>query len=71
VSRKASRKASRKTGKEKPRRGCVKQTISKYLNRPSPPYPANECCNKEMLGNDGQMYVSKRSSNGVCRWVKV
>jgi len=47
---------------------CVKQTQSKYLNRPSPPYPANECCGEVMEGNDGYMYYSKADKNGVCRW---
>jgi hypothetical protein len=50
-------------------RGCVQQTTAKYRGRPSPAFPANECCDQIMMGNDGDMYISKRASNGVCRWV--
>jgi hypothetical protein len=24
-----------------------------------------------MEGNDGNMYVSKRDKNGVCKWIKI
>ena len=58
-------------------KGCIQITANnsvpskytKYSNRKSPPYPANEC--KEgmrMVGNDGNMYtVSKPDKNGVKR----
>jgi hypothetical protein len=49
---------------------CVKQDDKKYAERPSPPYPANECRGKIMKGNNGEMYISKPMSNGVYRWVK-
>jgi selenocysteine-specific translation elongation factor len=49
---------------------CVKQDDKKYAERPSPPYPANECRDKIMKGNNGEMYISKPMSNGVYRWVK-
>ena len=45
------------------------QTQERYLTRDSPPYPANKCCGYKKLGNDGTTYLSKRGSNGVCRWV--
>ena len=54
-----------------PKRSCEKQTQSKYINRPSPPFPANECCELIMVGNDGLLYISKKASSGDCRWVKV
>jgi hypothetical protein len=50
-------------------RGCVEQSTAKYVGRPSPAFPANECCNEIKEGNDGKMYISKRASNGVYRWV--
>ena len=50
-------------------RECVQQTTAKYRGRPSPAFPANECCDQIMMGNDGDMYISKRASNGICRWV--
>lgn len=50
---------------------CVRQQTKKYLSRPSPPFPANFCCGLQMQGNDGEMYISSQSTNGVCRWVKV
>jgi len=49
--------------------GCVKQTtLAKYSKRPSPPYPANECCDMTLKGNDGLMYKSEANKNGVCTW---
>jgi hypothetical protein len=48
--------------------GCVRQEQHKYTSRPSPPYPANKCCGEEMIGNDGNTYVSVVDQNGVCRW---
>ena len=43
-------------------------TLKKYKNRKSPPYPANEHCNEEMKGNDGNLYVSTPNKNNVCSW---
>jgi hypothetical protein len=48
--------------------GCALQTTKKYLTRPSPPYPANECCGMTMIGNDGNSYTSKRRANNICAW---
>jgi hypothetical protein len=47
------------------------KTLKKYKNRKSPPYPANENCNKKMKGNDGNMYISKPNKNNVCSWKKI
>lgn len=47
------------------------KTLKKYKNRKSPPYPANENCNKKMIGNDGNYYISKPNKNNVCSWKKV
>ena len=47
------------------------KTLKKYQNRKSPPYPANENCNKTMVGNDGQNYISKPNKNNICSWKKV
>ena len=43
---------------------------TKYQTRKSPPYPANEHCNKTMKGNDGNMYISKPNKNNICSWKK-
>jgi hypothetical protein len=48
-----------------------KKTLKKYKNRKSPPYPANENCNKKMVGNDGNNYISKANKNNVCSWKKI
>jgi len=48
-----------------------KLTLKKYRNRKSPPYPANDYCNKRKKGNDGLMYISKPNKNKVCSWKKV
>lgn len=47
------------------------KTLKKYKNRKSPPYPANENCNKQMVGNDGNLYISKPNKNNVCSWKKI
>ena len=47
------------------------KTLKKYKNRKSPPYPANENCNKKMVGNDGNLYISKSNKNNVCSWKKI
>lgn len=44
--------------------------LSRYRDRPSPPYPANENCGKTMKGNDRLLYKSIANSAGVCSWRK-
>ena len=44
---------------------------NKYKTRNSPPYPANENCNKIMIGNDGNEYKSVPNKNGICTWRKI
>lgn len=41
---------------------------SKYQNRPSPAYPAQEFCGKKRKGNDGNFWKSVPDKNGVCHW---
>lgn len=49
---------------------CVRQTTKKYTQRKSPPYPAQECPNKKMKGNDGNMYISHMANEtGIYRWI--
>lgn len=49
---------------------CKKQSTKKYTQRPSPPYPANQCpLTSRKKGNDGRMYKISKASNGVKRWV--
>ena len=81
TSKRASKKPSKRTTKKpskrttkKPRRiskGCTEQTTSKYLNRNSPPYPAQGCPNSVKQGNDGKNYFSKPDKNGVYKWVLI
>ena len=47
------------------------KTLKKYKNRKSPPYPANKNCNKQMVGNDGKLYISKPNINNICSWKKI
>ena len=51
--------------------GCVRQNTKKYLSRGSPAFPANQCCGMEKRGNDGEMYISRENSKGICSWKKV
>ena len=48
--------------------GCVEQSLKRYVYRPSPPFPANQCCGEVLRGNNGRMYLSKPDVNGICRW---
>lgn len=60
-------KKQRKTMIEKIR-NLSSRKKTKYQTRKSPPYPANENCNKKMIGNDGNMYISKPNKNNICSW---
>ena len=51
---------------------CKKQTLKKYITRPSPPYRAPLCIGLKKKGNDGNMYISKLGINyGPAKWIKV
>lgn len=50
---------------------CKKINNPKYKNRPSPPYHAQDCKGKVLLGNDNKYYLSKSNNRGVYRWVKL
>jgi hypothetical protein len=43
----------------------------KYEMRNSPPYPANDNCDKIMTGNDGNKYKSIPNKNGICTWRQI
>ena len=48
---------------------CIKENTKKYTSRPSPPYPAQECPNKILPGNDGKLYISLSSlETGIYKW---
>lgn len=50
---------------------CIESNDKKYKTRPSPPIPANTCAEGIIKkGNDGNDYITKKSANGVNRWVK-
>ena len=71
VKKSAVKKPKEKKSADKKSRGCTRQNAKKYMDRPSPPVPANECCDQEMVGNDGSMYVSRADKNGRCAWKKL
>ena len=52
-------------------KNCVVQTQKKYTTRPSPAYPANECCGEIMLGNNGRLWKSISNVKGVCAWKEI
>jgi len=71
---KAQRKIMTKKLKNVSGKNAINQhskTLKKYKKRKSPPYPANENCNKQMIGNDGNKYLSKPNKNNVCSWKKI
>jgi len=49
---------------------CSISSLQKYVNRPSPPRPANEtgCRGKMLVGNDGNMWISQSDKNGTYKW---
>jgi len=47
---------------------CTKSSKTKYINRPGPPYPAQNCKNLKRVGNDGLLYISKKDVNGIYKW---
>ena len=82
--RRASPSARRTASPSKPaRRGntgrCERQVephvspsiARKYAGRPSPPFPANECCGMVLTGNDGNKWTSTKNAKGICQWKKV
>lgn len=67
--RSVKKPAAKKTAKPaSASRGCTLQTQKKYTGRPSPPYPANECCWSMKKGNNSKLFLSVPDKNGVCRW---
>ena len=72
-----SPKKSRKRKSLKSRRsfkkskGCFMSSRTKYRVRPGPPYPAQDCKNRRMIGNDRFYYKSNPDKNGTYRWVKI
>lgn len=50
---------------------CIKSTLKKYKNRPSPAYPAKLCKNKKLKGNDGNTWISAPNKKGIYRWKKL
>ncbi len=64
---KRTTKRTRKSSRDKkPKLGsCRKQSGSKYINRPSPPYDANECKWRYMKGNDKRNWQSVPISKSV------
>ena len=56
---------------QKQPRGCVQQNLKKYTDRPSPPFPANECCGRTMAGKHGRQWISIPNKSGICRWVPI
>ena len=47
---------------------CDVKAQKKYMNRPGPPYPANDCKGMTKKGNNGLMYVSVPDVRGIYRW---
>lgn len=72
---KSKSKSKSKTMKiSKGRQRCPRKYTSKYVSRRSPPYSANHvrCRGTKKMGNDGKMYLSKKTSKNsfTFRWVK-
>ena len=68
-SKRKSRKSKRKSRKSSGR--CEKSNLKKYITRPGPQYPAQNCKYSIRTGNDGNMYRSIPNKNGVFSWKKL
>ena len=66
----ARKSSARKYSVASKARGCSLQHAKKYVTRPSPSYPANNCCGQVMVGNDGNRWQSRADVRGVCHWYK-
>lgn len=71
VSSPKTQKRKRMSAQKKSPRACVRQSTKKYRERPSPAFPANQCCGSVMMGNDGNMYESRPDINRICTWKKL
>ena len=73
--RKSKRKSVRKSRKSKSSSKssgrCEKSYLKKYITRPGPSYPAQNCKYSIRTGNDGNIYRSIPNKNGVFSWKKV
>lgn len=47
---------------------CIRKTQKKYLNRNSPAFSASDCKGLKKMGNNGNYWISKKSSSSVYRW---
>ena len=47
---------------------CSKSPKTKYINRPGPPFPAQNCRNSIKIGNDRKRYVSVPDKKGIYKW---
>ena len=69
--RRSKSKKSPRISKSKSIKPCVKSTNSKYLNRPGPPFPAQDCKKLVRMGNDTLFYASRKDKNGIYHWKKI
>jgi len=69
IKRKSKSKSKPKSIKRKSK--CKKSYLKKYISRPGPPYPAQNCKYSIRSGNDGNIYRSIPNKNGVFSWKKV
>ncbi|WP_396189540.1 hypothetical protein [Flavobacterium sp.] len=53
---------------QKYKKNNTSKIANKYLQRNSPPYPANDYCDRIKKGNDGKMYISMSNKNKICSW---
>ncbi len=51
---------------------CSRQSSKKYTSRASPPFKANEICNRDTIkkGNDGNFWISTADKRGIYTWKK-
>ena len=65
------RRKSPSKSKSPSKNDCIKSTQKKYLNRPGPPYPAQNCKNLIKMGNNEKLYQSKENINNIYKWKQI
>jgi hypothetical protein len=57
--------------KQESNKDCKESSKAKYIGRPGPPIPANDCKEGEIKkGNNGENYIAKKTKKGYLKWVK-
>ena len=63
--------AAPKKSPTKKSKDCIKSNAKKYIHRVSPPFPAQNCRYRTMIGNDNKLWKSESNKNNIFRWKRL